>query len=158
MYRGEINVEESELDSLLATAKSLEVKGLSDAGEDSGCSPKRSKFGRKSEDAKSSKRKDVSYEDIGQQKRIKEEDTPILPEDHVNMELHEGHLGPLDPSGYSVGGHHSVDDEYRLPEGAFVHEPHRDASSVSLFIKVTRIIYFGAVPQSVERPSKVPVW
>ena len=130
MYRGEINVEESELDSLLATAKSLEVRGLSDAGEDSGGSPKRCKFGRKADDSKS-KRKDLTYEELGQQKRIKEEDTPILPEDHVNMELHEGHLGPLDPSGYSVGGHHSVDDEYRLPEGAFVHEPHRDAHNVS---------------------------
>lgn len=133
MYRGEINVEETELDALLATAKSLEIKGLSDTGEDTVGSPRRRKFGRKNDDmgskASGSKRKEVNYEDIGQQKRIKEEDTPILPEDHVNMELHEGHLGPLDPSGYPVG--HHDEDEYRLPDGAFVHEPHRDVVNVS---------------------------
>merc|ERR1711976_322538 len=34
MYRGEINVEESELMGLLATAKSLQIKGLTEADDD----------------------------------------------------------------------------------------------------------------------------
>ena len=35
MYRGEINVEESELVGLLATAKGLQIKGLTESNEDS---------------------------------------------------------------------------------------------------------------------------
>lgn len=136
MYRGEINVEETELVSLLATAKGLQIKGLADSNDDTGNSPKRSKYGRKNEDSetsKSGKRSKESYEDLGQQKRIKEEDAPILPEDHVNMELHEGHLGPIDAAGYPVTGHHNVDDQYRLPEGAYVHEPQPETQNVSPF-------------------------
>jgi hypothetical protein len=34
MYRGEINVEESELEGLLATAKGLQIKGLTEPNED----------------------------------------------------------------------------------------------------------------------------
>ena len=34
MYRGEINVEESELVGLLSTAKGLQIKGLTDANEE----------------------------------------------------------------------------------------------------------------------------
>jgi hypothetical protein len=30
-----------------------------------------------------------------------------------------------------VGGHHTVDDEYRLPEGAYVHDQHQEGTSVS---------------------------
>ena len=139
MYRGEINVEETELVSLLATAKGLQIKGLADSNDDTtSTSPKRSKYGRKNEDSetsKSGKRQKDNYEDLsGQQKRIKEEDAPILPEDHVNMELHEGHLGPLDTTGYPVAGHHNVEDQYRLPEGAYVHEPQPEGQSVSTFV------------------------
>ena len=72
MYRGEINVEESELVGLLATAKGLQIKGLTESNEDSAPTYSDASPGV----VGSSKRKESSSQDRNGAsivKRIKEE-------------------------------------------------------------------------------------
>ena len=79
MYRGEINVQEQDLMGLLSTAKSLQIKGLTDASS-SGAddSSKQFKSGKPKETAKAAKRlapEDQSDDDIvtAAIKRVKDE-------------------------------------------------------------------------------------
>lgn len=71
MYRGEINVEESELVGLLATAKGLQIKGLTESNEESASTYRDTSSGS------SSKRKDSSNSQdrngASNVKRIKQE-------------------------------------------------------------------------------------
>jgi hypothetical protein len=129
MYRGEINVEESELVGLLSTAKGLQIKGLTDSNEESASSPKPVGSRCKSEEEPSpskpiSKRKESRDESAIQlqPKRIKEE-RPLIPEEHVSMELNEGNLSQdEDPAGYPEDDPDDIEDDYQLPEGPYLHD------------------------------------
>ena len=125
MYRGEINVEESELVGLLSTAKGLQIKGLTDTNEDSASSPRPVNSRCKSEEPSPSKpiskRKESREESAQAPKRIKEE-RPLIPEEHVSMELNEGNLGRDDPAGYPDDDPEDLEDEYQLPEGPYLHD------------------------------------
>merc|ERR1712083_721846 len=76
MYRGEINVEEKELMGLLATAKGLQIKGLteSDAEEEETDANEGSRTSTSTTTKRSATRPSVSQQPSS--KRIKEEPTP----------------------------------------------------------------------------------
>jgi len=120
MYRGEINVEEKELMGLLATAKGLQIKGLTESDAEEDESEETNDNGSSGSRTSTSKRPAVSRPATSQQpssKKIKEE--------HIHIPKHESLVAEHDQSvvDEDAGSHHDYPNEASNPQFIDVDDP-----------------------------------